>query len=70
VAKTTKEKTYQRVLMQFTYPQNQHLVFEALKAANRLDLVGFGKHCLIKPMKSPIPTRPHSNYPKGKSPQR
>ncbi len=51
VAKTTKDKTYQRVLMQFTYPQNQRLVFEALKVAGRLDLVGFDKHCLIKPLK-------------------
>jgi len=52
VAKTSKDKTLQRVLLQFTYPQNQSLVFEALRQANRLDLVGFGSHCLIKPMKS------------------
>ncbi len=51
VAKTSKDKTLQRVLLQFTYPQNQGLVFEALKQANRLDLVGFGAHCLIKPIK-------------------
>lgn len=51
VAKTIKDKTLQRVLMQFTYPQNQRLVFEALRQANRLDLVGFGSHCLIKPLK-------------------
>ena len=51
VAKTIKEKTLQRVLMQYTYPQNQRLVFEALRQANRLDLVGFGSHCLIRPLK-------------------
>jgi uncharacterized radical SAM protein YgiQ len=50
VAKTVKEKTWQRVLMQYTNPKNQHLVFEALKQANRLDLVGYGAHCLIKPL--------------------
>ena len=50
VAKTVKEKTWQRVLMQYANPKNQHLVFEALKQANRLDLVGYGAHCLIKPL--------------------
>lgn len=50
VAKTVKDKTLQRVLMQYANPKNQHLVFEALKQANRLDLVGFGKHCLIRPL--------------------
>ena len=51
VAKNPKEKALQRVLLQYTYPQNQTLVFEALKQANRLDLVGFGSHCLIKPLR-------------------
>jgi uncharacterized radical SAM protein YgiQ len=50
VAKTVKDKTLQRVLMQYANPKNAHLVFEALKQANRLDLVGFGKHCLIRPL--------------------
>lgn len=50
VAKTVKDKTLQRVLMQYANPKNQQLVFEALKQANRLDLVGFGKHCLIRPL--------------------
>jgi radical SAM superfamily enzyme YgiQ (UPF0313 family) len=50
VAKTVKDKTLQRVLMQYANPKNQNLVFEALKQANRLDLVGFGKHCLIRPL--------------------
>ena len=51
VAKNPKEKALQRVLLQYTYPQNQTLVFEALKQAKRLDLVGFGSHCLIKPLR-------------------
>lgn len=50
VAKNHKDKTLQRVLLQYTYPKNQSLVFEALKQANRLDLVGYGAHCLIRPL--------------------
>lgn len=58
VAKTVRDKTLQRVLLQYTYPQNQRWVFEALKEAGRLDLVGFNKHCLIRPMTTkPHPTR-------------
>lgn len=47
VAKTYEEKAMQRALMQFTYPQNYHLVYKALKQANRLDLVGNKPNCLI-----------------------
>ena len=50
VAKTVKDKALQRVLLQYTYPQNQALVYEALRQANRLDLVGFTKDCLIRPI--------------------
>lgn len=49
VPKSPKEKAMQRALMQFSYPQNYDLVYEALKQANRLDLVGYGPNCLIKP---------------------
>lgn len=49
VPRTPKEKAMQRALMQFSYPQNYDLVYEALKTANRLDLVGNGPNCLIKP---------------------
>lgn len=52
VAKTRQEKLYQRVLMQYTYPKNQALVIEALKKAHREDLIGYGKHCLVKPLKN------------------
>lgn len=51
VAKNHKDKTLQRALLQYSYPKNQSLVFEALKQANRLDLVGFNAHCLIKPLR-------------------
>lgn len=49
VAKSVHDKALQRVLLQYTYPQNYDLVYEALKQANRLDLVGFSKECLIRP---------------------
>jgi uncharacterized radical SAM protein YgiQ len=71
VAKTVHDKTLQRVLLQYTYPQNQSLVFEALKKANRLDLVGFNKHCLIRPQSSS--NRPNSSpkaYPAKRTPRK
>ena len=49
VAKTYEEKAMQRALMQFTYPQNYHLVEKALRMAHREDLIGYGPKCLIKP---------------------
>lgn len=51
VAKTKHEKAMQRALIQFKYPQNYDLVREALIKANRRDLIGNGKHCLIKDRK-------------------
>ena len=47
VAKTFEEKMMQRALMQFTYPQHYKWVYEALKKAGRMDLVGDGAKCLI-----------------------
>ncbi len=49
VAKERKDKLYQRVLMQFSYPKNYDLVHEALTKAGREDLIGHKQHCLIKP---------------------
>jgi len=49
VPKTYEEKAMQRALMQFTYPQNYHLVEKALRQAGREDLIGFQPKCLIKP---------------------
>ncbi len=50
--KTPKEKSMQRALIQYRNPKNYHLVMEALKQADRMDLVGFEKHCLIRPRQS------------------
>ena len=49
VPKDPHEKAMQRALMQYKLPQNYFLVEEALKKANRMDLIGYDKNCLIKP---------------------
>ncbi len=46
-----KEKKMQRALLQYKEPDNYELVLNALKKTNRLDLIGFGPNCLIKPTK-------------------
>lgn len=49
VPKNPHEKAMQRALIQYRNPKNYELVLEALKKADRMDLVGFDKHCLIRP---------------------
>lgn len=51
VPKDPHEKAIQRALMQYKNPANRELVLEGLKRANRMDLVGFGPKCLIRPNK-------------------
>lgn len=51
VPKNPHEKAMQRALMQFRMPKNYDLVYEALKKAGRMDLIGLERHCLIKPRK-------------------
>lgn len=51
VPKNPHEKAMQRALIQYRDPKNYDLVYEALKKAGRLDLVGFDKSCLIRPRK-------------------
>ncbi len=51
VPRSFQEKQMQRALLQYNKPENSSLVFEALKKANRLDLVGYGPNCLIQPPK-------------------
>ena len=57
------EKAMQRALMQYRLPNNYKLVYEALKKAGREDLIGFDKHCLIRPPRG-------SNYVKKKEAQK
>ena len=51
VPKTPREKAMQRALIQYKNPKNYDLVRDALFKAGRSDLIGFSKHCLIKPRK-------------------
>lgn len=53
VAKTAHEKAMQRALIQYRDPKNAKLVREALKRAGRTDLIGYDKHCLVRPAKKP-----------------
>ena len=43
------EKAMQRALIQYRDPKNHDLVVEALKAAGREDLIGYGPKCLVRP---------------------
>ncbi|NLH01780.1 MAG: YgiQ family radical SAM protein [Clostridiales bacterium] len=52
VAKTPHEKELQRALLQWKRPEKRRLVIEALKKADREDLIGYGKNCLVRPDKS------------------
>ena len=45
------EKAMQRALIQYRDPKNYALVHEALEKAGRTDLIGFDRHCLIRPRK-------------------
>ncbi len=50
VARDPHEKAMQRALIQYRKPENYKLVREALIAAGRRDLIGYDKHCLIRPV--------------------
>lgn len=49
VCKNPHEKAMQRALIQYRNPKNYDLVYEALQKAERTDLIGFDKKCLIRP---------------------
>ena len=51
VPKDPHEKAIQRALMLYKNPANRKLVLEGLQRAGRMDLVGFGPKCLIRPEK-------------------
>ena len=51
VPKNPHEKAMQRALIQYRDPKNYNLVLEALKKAGRMDLVGYDRHCLLRPKK-------------------
>ena len=49
VARTPHDKALQRALLQWRKPENRALVREALFRTHREDLIGYGKHCLLRP---------------------
>ena len=49
VPKSQHEKAMQRALIQYRDPDNKPLVLEALRKAGRMDLVGHGPGCLVRP---------------------
>ena len=68
VPKTPHDKAMQRALMQWRKPQNRALVMEALRKTGREDLIGFGKHCLIRPNNpNHRPEQPSGGRPTPKS---
>lgn len=62
VPKSVDEKAMQRALIQYKNPKNYELVKRALIKANRQDLIGFDRNCLIRP-KNAKPTS--QKYNKG-----
>ena len=67
VPKNPHEKAMQRALIQYKNPQNYDLVYEALQTAGRLDLIGYGPECLIKPVRPRLDVK--GGKPAGKSNQ-
>lgn len=62
------DKAMQRALMQWKRPEKRRLVLEALHRAHREDLIGFGKHCLIRPDRPRYPeehTGGHGGKPRA-----
>jgi uncharacterized radical SAM protein YgiQ len=51
IPKTAEEKALQRALLQWRRPDKRALVLKALRRAGREDLTGFGKRCLVRPVK-------------------
>ena len=49
VPRDPQEKAMQRALIQYRDPKNYDLVHKALVKAGRQDLIGYDKHCLIRP---------------------
>ena len=60
------EKAMQRALIQYRNPKNYYLVKEALEKADRQDLIGFEKHCLI----CPYPPGQHPPYAASRGPRK
>ncbi len=66
VCRNPHEKAMQRALIQYRDPKNHGLVREALQAAGRTDLIGYGERCLIRP--EPKEGRAAGDTGRGRSP--
>lgn len=55
VPKSAEERQMQRALLQFRNPRNRQYVLNALKKANRTDLIGYDERCLLKPERKTAP---------------
>mgnify|MGYP000927655355 FL=1 len=69
VPKNPHEKAMQRALIQYRNPQNYDIVLEALKKAGRMDLVGYYKHCLLRPKRHGGKNQ-GTSYSKSRAPER
>ena len=69
VPKNPHEKAMQRALIQYRNPQNYDIVLEALKKAGRMALVGYDKHCLLRPKRHGGKNQ-GTSYSKSRAPER
>ncbi len=67
IPRNPHEKAMQRALMQYRRPENYDLVREALEKAHRLDLIGYGPRCLIRPEKPTGEERRYAGKGGGKN---
>ena len=51
VAKSREEKAAQRAMLQYFRSENYGLIRDTLRRVGRVDLIGFGKNCLVPPEK-------------------
>ena len=66
VPKSAREKKMQRALIQYRNPENYAIVKEALLAAGREDLIGYGENCLIPPRRTQEQGRQDSGTGSGR----
>lgn len=66
VPRSAREKKMQRALIQYRNPDNYSIVKEALLAAGREDLIGYGEKCLIPPRRE-HGKRPFEEHGRGNS---
>ncbi len=69
VAKSFHEKAMQRALLQWKRPDKRKLVIEALKAADREDLIGYGPECLVRPEPPKNRKKPNPEKSENKKPE-